>query len=228
LALLALEGLSLQAWLPLTALSAPGGGWPVGARSLLLLGSAGGGLWSSFQKHLSVFPAWSTRQDPLDDYVLSLFWRDYDCFEQEWGECVLYTPNDTVCPLDFVKLAQVAGWGGSGPLGLAVHPQFGPWFALRGAIVSSFVPDEWSQPMTESVCVSCEAPCVSACPVGAVQRDGWQFSLCSSHRIEGKDCQDSCHARWACPVGQVHRYSSVQLRFHMQHALSTMKRLKSS
>ena len=75
----------------------------------------------------------------------------------------VYFPFDGAEPLiPFQRLGRAAGLGGPGPLGLQIHPVFGPWWAYRAlVVVDRALPP---RPPIGDGCAGCDAPCVAACP----------------------------------------------------------------
>jgi hypothetical protein len=129
--------------------------------------------------------------------------------------------------LPFQRLGRAAGLAVPGPLGLQIHPVFGPWWAYRallalrqdatsssGAFVSAPSPGELG-----GGCAGCDAPCVAACPGGAVRLAGFSVVACHQHRRESPPCQLSCPARIRCVRAPEHRYTDDQLAFHMSAAM---------
>jgi epoxyqueuosine reductase len=134
----------------------------------------------------------------------------------------VYFPFDGAEPLiPFQRLGRAAGLGGPGPLGLQIHPLFGPWWAYRAlVVVDRALP---AKPPVGDGCAGCDAPCVSACPAHAVARAGFTVAACHARRLTAEACALSCAARIACVRGPEHRYTDAQLAFHM--AASMPKRL---
>ncbi len=64
-------------------------------------------------------------------------------------------------------------------------------------------------------CAGCPAPCVAACPAGAVRLGGFSVADCHARRRTAPACHLSCEARLRCVRGVEHRYSDEQLAFHM-------------
>jgi len=130
-------------------------------------------------------------------------------------------PGSSVA-LPFQALAKAAGAPAPGPLGLIVLPEFGPWWAFRALILLPFdVPARGGYP---DLCAVCDAPCVKACPAGAVDRERFIYEACASSRKANPACHEGCLARCACPVGIHQAYTRDQLAFHMQ-ALTRLTRL---
>ena len=130
----------------------------------------------------------------------------------------VYFPFDGAQPLiPFQRLGRAAGLGGPGPLGLQIHPTFGPWWAYRAlVIVDHELP---ARPAIGDGCAGCDAPCVAACPASAVARAGFSVSACHARRLTAEPCRLSCAARIACVRGPAHRYTEAQLAFHMAASL---------
>jgi hypothetical protein len=135
----------------------------------------------------------------------------------------VYFPFDGAEPLiPFQRLGRAAGLGGPGPLGLQIHPVFGPWWAYRAlVVVNRELPAR--DPIGDG-CAGCDAPCVGACPAHAVARAGFAVVPCHARRLVAEPCRLSCAARIACVRGPEHRYADAELAFHM--AASMPKSLK--
>lgn len=128
-------------------------------------------------------------------------------------------PSGPLLPLQRIGMA--AGLPPGGPLGLQIHPRFGPWWAYR-ALVLCDRPLPEAQPLASS-CTGCPAPCVSACPGGAVAPGGFAVGRCGAHRLVHAPCADNCSARRACVVGREHAYGDAQLGFFMAASLRTLR-----
>jgi ferredoxin len=124
--------------------------------------------------------------------------------------------------LPFQRLGRAAGVGAPGPLGLQIHPRFGPWWAYRaliaiavdGGVVDEIIGGAVDAPGGDR-CAGCPAPCVAACPAGAVRLTGFSIVDCHARRLTAPACRLSCVARIRCVVGTEHRYTDEQLAFHM-------------
>jgi hypothetical protein len=126
-------------------------------------------------------------------------------------------PGDAQPLIPFQRIGRAAGLGGPGPLGLQIHPRFGPWWAYRALIVLDR-PLPPAPPPGDG-CAGCDAPCVAACPAGAVGRGGFDVAACHGRRLVAAPCRLSCDARIACVRGPEHRYRDVELAFHMRASM---------
>jgi epoxyqueuosine reductase QueG len=128
----------------------------------------------------------------------------------------LYFPfTDSVPALPFQRLGRAAGLGAPGPLGLQIHPGFGPWWAYRALIAIAGASIEPAGAPVGDGCAGCPAPCVAACPAGAVRLTGFSVVDCHARRLTAPACHLSCDARVRCVRGVEHRYTEEQLAFHM-------------
>lgn len=125
-------------------------------------------------------------------------------------------------PLPIQRIARAAGLPPPGPLGLQIHPTYGPWWAYRAFAVVR-VPFDTEQALA-APCDGCPAPCVPACLGAAVHLDGLDARACMTHRLRDPACGPSCAARLACPVGSAHRYPGPQLAYHMNASLVWLRR----
>jgi hypothetical protein len=102
--------------------------------------------------------------------------------------------------LPFQKLAIALGLGAIAPIGLVIHPEYGPWFALRAVVLLDREPPAAACAPIALPC-RCEAGCEAA--LAHAQREmTWQAWL---------GVRDACTLRaW--------RYSDDQVRYHYTHA----------
>jgi cyanocobalamin reductase (cyanide-eliminating) / alkylcobalamin dealkylase len=157
---------------------------------------------------------------PLDSYVEATLQRilagealvgvPHACFLGWRMDYPGHDQKPTAIPLQ--RLAQAIGFAALGPAHLSVHPEVGPWLALRAVIVlgvevKGHVP--LSTPRREP-CASCAAPCVAPFETARAQDraalDGWRSWLA---------------VRDACPVGRVARYDEAQIRYHYTGAFAS-------
>ena len=181
------------------------------ARSLILVGNAGRGLWDVFGASPE---ARDGAADPLDRWS-----------ERVLGEIAARFGGRALYPFGgppyrpFVAWAKRAEPVRESPLGMLIHPDYGLWHAYRGAL--SFA-EEIALPPHDERPVPCETcadkPCLATCPAGAFTPRGYDVPACAAHIAgpEGADCLGlGCRARRACPIGRDYLYDAPQARFHM-------------
>jgi len=180
------------------------------ARYILLVGNAGSDLWKEF---VSSPEYQDGKADPLDRWTE----RTVEGLAAGFGAVALF-PFSGPPYFPFQRWAQRGEAVFPSPLGLLVHPAYGLWHAYRAALL---LPEsvEIDQREAESPCLSCAGkPCLSACPVGAFQAEGYDVGACASHisAPQGKGClSGGCLARGACPLGERYIYEPDHLAFHM-------------
>lgn len=182
-----------------------------GAAGALLVGSGGPAFFDRFARAAE---ASDDAPNPLDRYTRRVVERAVeDGLEPLDVRRAVHFPFGTQPLIPFQRLGRAAGLGGPGPLGLQIHPTYGAWWAYRAlVVVDRELP---ALPPPGDGCAGCDAPCVAACPAGAVQRTGFVVSACHARRLVAEPCRLSCVARIACVRGPEHRYSDAQLAFHM-------------
>lgn len=185
------------------------------ARTVLLVGNVGPGLWRVFAAEIGQGGA----AHPLDRWTR----RVLAPIARAHGGTPLF-PFDGPPYLPFQRWAMRAEPVAPSPLGILIHPDYGLWHAYRGALAFPerlLLPPPDPRPSRRpSPCESCaERPCLQACPVGAFTGDAYRVAACRAHldHPDGADCMTlGCRARRACPVGRSHRYLPEQASFHMR------------
>ncbi len=175
-------------------------------RGVWIVGHGGRGIWTAFRASEE-----STRsRDPLDAYTRRVFEA-----LPALG-VALYTEQRDDSYLPLIALAQRAGLGNPGRLGLLMHPEFGPWVGIRGVL---FLRDPVASdaPTSFAPCTDCPAPCAQACSGGVVSASGIDHVGCARTRLENTACRVGCAARAACIVAPEHAYDAEQTAHH--HAL---------
>lgn len=185
-----------------------------GARpaALLLVGSAGPAIWEHFTRS----PEFALPEHPLDHWTQLVV-----------GEIASRHGAEAAFPFGGPPYWPFQQWGlrcgsmSQSPLGVLVHPRYGPWFAFRGALLfaeplDAGLPDDGPGP-----CPACAGkPCLDACPSGALTRtSSYDAEICRCYVRENAnhDCAErGCLVRHACPFGRDHAYSRPQASFHMR------------
>ena len=197
------------------------------ARTLVVIGNGGGAFWEALRRHRECEA--STRgPGPLDAFTRAVVMHAVESPGLDLGgpPRVAFPFEDEPLALSFVHLAECAGLGRRSLLGVLVHPEFGPWMALRAALLLPFAVDAPRPADGFDPCPSCvERPCIAACPAGAVGPGGWDVPRCAAYRLSathGDGCDVGCHARIACVLAPEHRYPPDALAFHQASARAAM------
>lgn len=108
--------------------------------------------------------------------------------------------------LPIQQLAVRSGLAALSPVGLCIHPTYGPWFALRASVTLDCAGPAGDPAPATLRCADCAHACVppfERARVAQVGRAGiadtWPLWL---------------SVREACPVGREHRYGEAQIRYH--------------
>lgn len=186
-----------------------------GAAGALVVGSGGPQFFDRFDGSPEAVDG---APDPLDRYTKRVITRaTRDALDPGRAAHVVHFPFGVRPLIPFQRLGRAAGLGGPGPLGLQIHPTFGPWWAYRALIVLDRpLP---AAPPPGDGCAGCDAPCVAACPAGAVARGGFEITACQARRLVAEPCRLSCVARITCVRGPEHRYRDEELAFHMRASM---------
>ncbi len=170
-----------------------------------LIGNAGPEMWAAFSAARREEPhplnAWNRRVlDPVAEAL---------------GALAVYPFDEPFLP--FHLWAGRTGTIFPSPMTPAIHPLYGTWFGLRGALFSA-APLCPPAPPAAPPCESCAGkPCLAACPSGAIQGNDPAACLDWLEARPESDCvAQACRARRACPVGRAFAYAPAQARFHME------------
>lgn len=174
------------------------------AKGAVLVGDGGGEFFARFSAGREERAG--EEKDPLDAYTRR-------CVMRVVGEVLAGGAFEVFFPFatervhwPFQRLGVAAGLPPPGPLGVQVHPVFGPWWAYRALVVLG-VPMEREPRLAES-CAGCRGPCVNECAAHGAGR--WSDGVLVGAIV----CGDACGARLRCPVGGGFRYSAEQIAFH--------------
>jgi ferredoxin len=217
-----LGALGLNVLLPLSSAAFDAAAAPLGLADLLagaagalIVGSGGPMFFDLFERAPE---AADGAPNPLDRYTARVVARaTQEALDPRAIVHAVGFPFDARPLIPFQRIGRAAGLGGPGPLGLQIHPRFGPWWAYRALIVLDR-PLPPAPPPGDG-CAGCDAPCVAACPAGAVRRGGFDVAACQGRRLVAEPCRLSCDARIACVRGPEHRYREVELAFHMRASI---------
>lgn len=173
----------------------PDDGAPAGAGTLVLLGPAPGTFWAIFATSPEYLDG---RADPLDRWSA----RVIRAAARELGGTPVF-PFGGPPYAPFLAWARRSGSAWSSPVGLLVHARLGLFVSYRGAVA---LPGHLILPEPPVCpCEGCAAPCLDACPVGALgPGHGYDVPACHNYldTPAGGDCLTAgCAVRRACPMG---------------------------
>jgi hypothetical protein len=178
------------------------------AGTVVLIGNAGPAMWDRFTASPHQSP------DPLDSWTK----ESLMAVAERFGAVTVFPFQRPYLP--FQQWLMKAEPCHLSPLGIVIHPRYGLWHALRGALLFSHKIEFPPVKPIPSPCSAChEKSCLSACPALAFSKRGYEVRSCLGE-LAGKDAGScvalGCLARRACPIGADYRYSPAQACFHMK------------
>ena len=198
------------------------------AGAIVVIGNGGRAFWDAYRAHREHDPAQAEREHPLDDFTTDVLERHAMPLAERHGLRPRLRLPFRETALSFMHLAEAAGLGRRGLLRVLLHPEFGPWMALRGALLVDEAPVAPRPAAGFDPCSTCrDRPCLAACPGDAMRLpDGWDVPRCIDFRVaRGAEnpCLDRCHARVACVYGRRHLYPADALVHHQSRAFAVMR-----
>jgi NAD-dependent dihydropyrimidine dehydrogenase PreA subunit len=155
-------------------------------KSLVVIGNGGRAFWDGFRTYREKHRDFAEREaHPLDAYTMMVIESLLPPLLRSAGVSgrILYPFDFAREPVSFLHLGAMAGLGARSLLGVLVHPEFGPWIALRAALLLN-VELEPSPVVPFDPCGGCvDKPCLTACPARAVSERGWDVPACTAHRV---------------------------------------------
>lgn len=180
----------------------------VGA-TLVLLGPDGPGMWEAFSDSPE---AGDHTPNPLDRWSA----RIIDHLAKTLGADAYYPFRGPPWP-PFQRWAALGEGAVQSPVRMQATASRGLWASYRGALA---FPErlELAAGAPANPCLNCPAPCLTACPVGALGGEGYDVPRCTGHvqSEAGASCREGCLVRRACPAGQSLELPAAQRAFHMK------------
>jgi methylmalonic aciduria homocystinuria type C protein len=112
------------------------------------------------------------------------------------------------------RLAEIAGLAWLAPSNLSVHPVYGPWIALRAAVVFDVEGPPGPPPRIEDPCGACAQACGPA----------FHRALQGEPPAEAEPWRLWLAVRDACPLGRAYRYDDDQIVYHYAKDRSILSR----
>lgn len=164
-------------------------------------------LWAPFLAALRRDPARLDAAEPLDDYVMATVTDALRPLPLRWH---VRWAHDAAAPVAMQRLAHVAGLAHLAPSHLSVHQVYGPWVALRAAVVIDTHGPPDPPPAPDNPCADCEHHCMAAYR-RAVEAAG---DATATHAALAGHWTAWLAVRDACQTGRSHRYGDDQVRYH--------------
>ena len=180
---------------------------PKGTRTLLMIGP-GDGFWP----HVTTQPEWDGAPDPIDRWSRRVIGR----IACDLGAKAIF-PFGGPPYHPFYRWALRTGRVWDSPVRLLIQAEQGLFVSFRGALALKDrveVPAPAVQP-----CAGCTAPCLAACPVGALGGVGYDLPACHGFldNAAGADCMErGCAVRRACPVSVGYARVPEHSAYHMR------------
>ncbi|MFK7741733.1 MAG: hypothetical protein AB8H80_15550 [Planctomycetota bacterium] len=175
--------------------------------TIVVLGTGGRAFWSEFHEQQGYLPS-GIDGDAADEIAAAGVQSVAERLASE-GYAVRAVDARSR-GLGFAQLAEDAGFGIISPVsGMLIHPKFGPWVRVRGALLLpgepfGNIPDASIAETFKPCCTCRDRPCVTACPPMVHDEvRGADRQKCADHRVGG-GCGTGCSSRMACPIGQEH------------------------
>jgi hypothetical protein len=178
------------------------------SQGVLVVGNAGRALWPLFRAS----PEARLRRDPLDRYTERVL-REVAGMLPQPASVALYRERRDQQYLPLVRLAERAGFGSPGRVGVLLHPVYGPWISIRGVLFAGFrVPFRKPEPFDP--CTGCPAPCAVVCHGQVIGPRGVDVEGCFRTKLLERACRAACDARSACVLGPEHAFAPEQIAHH--------------
>ena len=185
----------------------------LGARgTILLLGPHEPGFWPA----ICDSPEWRDgAADPVDRWSR----RVITGLADRLGVQTHFPFGTHAAPFLTWALASNRAW--TSPVGMLVQAEAGLMVSYRGALEFDWniqAPEALTKP-----CTGCAEPCITACPVGALQGTQYDVEACRFYVGSDPDQRcltEGCLARRACPVGQTYERAAAQSAYHMREFLN--------
>lgn len=180
---------------------------PLGASSLMLIGSYGRQLWDCIPA------SYHRGENPVDDFSASAVTQTLTSVLGNCDWTMLYPSSSAATAPALQQLGCFAGWHHPSPLGNGIHPEFGLWFAYRSVVAINGsiaaitgVPQNTEPALHANAGVNAGVN-VSDCPVSVNTKTNAGVSTAESPCVS---CVDQpCIA--VCPASALHQTDAPDL-----------------
>lgn len=176
-------------------------------------------LWPRFRAALHARPQLLDEEHPLDTFVKEQVLGALQPLADRWEARWAHEPPPRRVAMQ--RLAHISGLAYLSPSYLSVHVIYGPWIALRAAVVVDV--DGPSRPASDppNPCAGCDNDCMPK----------FRHAVAATGPALGGPAAIQQHwplwlaIRDACPVGRLYRYSDEQIRYHYTKDVQFLKGL---
>jgi len=162
-------------------------------------------LWPRFLAARAAEPALAADPHPLDRFVERSLRAGLAPVPVAWE--VRFAPEPPPRRVAMQRLAEISGLAALSPAHLSVHPEYGPWIALRAAVVLAVAGPEQRPPAPALAC-DCDHGCLPRL------REALEAGVPASQADVRDHWRRWLAVRDGCPLGRDHRYSDQQIRYH--------------
>jgi len=179
-------------------------------KTLILIGPSEPRFWKLFCTSKEYL---DSKADPLDRWSKRIITK----ISKQINAEAFFPFGEKIWP--FVSWATRCQGINTSPVKLLVHHKKGLFLSFRGALG---VKETLKDKRKIDVCDNCSKPCLTACPVNALGKNGYDVNKCKTHVVSdfGEKCQSGCLVRTSCPIGSNLRLPE-QSYFHMKSFLKT-------
>ncbi len=175
-------------------------------------------LWPRFIETLRAHPLRAREDHPLDRYTTDSVEAALATLSVRWEARGAHEAPPRRVAMQ--RLAQIAGLAWLSPSHLSVHPTYGPWLALRAAVVL----DTDGPSVRPSPAPACDA-CTQACMPAFHHALAEVGDPVSAHADIARHWPLWLAVRDACPIGRAHRYDDDQIAYHYTKDRRILSRL---
>lgn len=179
---------------------------PAGTQTVLMLGPAEPGFWA----HMQAQPEWGSA-DPIDRWSRRVIGK----MACDLGAKALF-PFGGPPYHPFYQWALRTGRVWDSPVRLLVQAEQGLMVSFRGVLA---LKERIELPLPIArPCDTCDKPCLTACPAGALGGTGYDVPACHSFldTAAGADCMNcGCAVRRACPLSAAYARLPEHSAYHM-------------
>jgi hypothetical protein len=172
-------------------------------------------LWPRFVAACQADPSLTAAAHPLDRYVVEQLSSIGLGLTPAARVIFAHVTEPAAFPIQ--RLAEQIGFATLSPSQLAIHPEHGPWFALRAVMLIDVEGPPLRPRAAPSPCSGCSAPCLPALE-HAVAVSGSPLDAAAIAR----QAPAWIAVRDACPIGRGSRYGKAQLAYHYAPAAAKL------